>query len=94
MTDKIQQKNFLTYDILVNTVWVSTILALILTLPSLGIFLGVFLETSNWLVGALLAFGIHFIILAFSEFTFLITILAIDMTSTLSSLPKLYTSTF
>ncbi len=34
------------------------------------------------------------IILAFSELTFLITILAIDMTSTLSSLPKLYTSTF
>ena len=67
MTDKMQQKNFLTYDVLVNTVWVSTILALILTLPSLGIFLGVFLETSNWLVGALLAFGIHFIILAFSD---------------------------
>ena len=67
MTDKIQQKNFLTYDVLVNTVWVSTTLALILTLPSLGIFLCVFLQTSNWLVGALLAFGLHFVILAFSD---------------------------
>ena len=55
MTENSPKKNFLTYDVLVNTVWVSTILALILTLPSLGIFLGVFLETSNWLVGALLA---------------------------------------
>ena len=61
------KKNFLTYDVLVNTLWVSTILALILTLPSVGIFLYVFLETGSWLTGTLLAFGIHFVILAFSE---------------------------
>lgn len=67
MTENSSKKNFLTYDVLVNTLWVSTILALILTLPSVGIFLYVFLETSSWLTGALLAFGIHFVILAFSE---------------------------
>ena len=67
MTENSSKKNFLTYDVLVNTLWVSTILALILTLPSVGIFLYVFLETGSWLTGALLAFGIHFVILAFSE---------------------------
>ena len=67
MTENSSKKNILTYDVLVNTLWVSTILALILTLPSVGIFLYVFLETGSWLTGALLAFGIHFVILAFSE---------------------------
>ena len=67
MTENSSKKNFLTYDVLVNTLWVSTILALILTLPSVGIFLYVFLETGSWLTGALLAFGIQFVILAFSE---------------------------
>ena len=67
MTENRHRKNWLTYDVLVNTLWVSTILALILTLPSVGIFLYVFLETGSWLTGALLAFGIHFVILAFSE---------------------------
>ena len=67
MTENSSKKNFLTYDVLVNTLWVSTILALILTLPAVGIFLYVFLETGSWLTGALLAFGIHFVILAFSE---------------------------
>ncbi len=67
MTENLAKKNFLTYDVLVNTLWVSTILALILTLPSIAIFLYVFLETGSLLTGALLAFGIHFVILAFSE---------------------------
>ena len=67
MTENSHGKNWLTYDILVNTLWVSTILALVLTLPSIGIFLYVFLETGTWFTGALLAFGIHFVILAFSE---------------------------
>ena len=67
MTENRHRKNWLTYDVLVNTLWVSTTLALILTLPSIGIILYVFLETGSWLTGALLAFGIHFVILAFSE---------------------------
>jgi len=67
MTENRHRKYWLTYDVLVNTLWDSTTLALILTLPSIGIFLYVFLETGSWLTGALLAFGIHFVILAFSE---------------------------
>ena len=67
MTENTNRKNWLTYDVLVNTLWVSTTLALILTLPSIGIFLYVFLETGDWLSVALLAFGIHFVVLAFSE---------------------------
>ena len=67
MAVNLYKKNWLTNDVLVNTLWVSTILALVLTLPSIGIFLYVFLETGTWLTGALLAFGIHFVILAFSE---------------------------
>ena len=67
MTENLVKKNFLTYDVLVNTLWVSTILALILTLPSIAILLYVFLETGSLLTGALLAFGIHFVILALSE---------------------------
>ena len=67
MTENRHRKNWLTYDVLVNTLWVSTTLALLLTLPSIGIFLYVFLETGSWLTGTLLAFGIHFVILAFSE---------------------------
>jgi len=43
----------------------STILAMILTLPSLGIFLGIYFGTGNLLVGAVVGFGIHFVTLAF-----------------------------
>jgi len=67
MTENSPKKKFLTYDVLVNTFWVSTTLSLVLTFPSIGILLFIFLESGNWLTGALLAFGIHFIILAFSE---------------------------
>jgi len=62
-----KKKSELTADAIVNTVWVSTFLALILTLPSLGIFLGIYFTTSNLLLGALLGFGLHFVTLAFSE---------------------------
>ena len=51
----------------VNTVWVSTLLAMILAIPALGIFLGIYLMTSNILVGAVIGFGMHFVTLAFSD---------------------------
>ena len=51
----------------VNTVWVSTFLAMILTIPALGIFLGIYLMTSNIVVGAIIGFGMHFVTLAFSD---------------------------
>jgi len=51
-------------DILTN--WVSISMALIFALPSLGIFLGTYYVTENLVIGAVLGFGVHFVILAFS----------------------------
>lgn len=62
-----RKKNPITIENLVDTVWVSTFLALILTLPALGAFLGIYFATSNVFAGALVGFGLHFIILAFSD---------------------------
>jgi hypothetical protein len=54
-------------EIATKTIWVSTFLAMILTLPPLGLFLGIYFLTGNIIVGAILGFGSHFIILAFSS---------------------------
>ena len=62
-----KKKTKITTEILVNTVWVSTFLAMILTLPALGVFFGIYFATSNLLAGALVGFGLHFVTLAFSE---------------------------
>lgn len=62
-----KKKSELTADAIVNTVWVSTFLAMILTLPALGVFLGIYFTTSNLVVGAVVGFGLHFLTLAFSE---------------------------
>jgi hypothetical protein len=62
-----RKKSNISTEVVVNTVWVSTFLALILTLPALGIFLGIYFATSNLVVGAVVGFGIHFVTLAFSE---------------------------
>ena len=58
--------NNISTETLVNTIWVSTFLAMIFTLPPLGIFLGIYFFTGNLIVGAVIGFGIHFVILAFS----------------------------
>ncbi len=62
-----KKESVITTEILVNTVWVSTFLALILTLPALGIFLGIYFTTANLLAGAIIGFGLHFATLAFSD---------------------------
>ena len=62
-----RKKSNISTEVVVNTVWVSTFLALILTLPALGIFLGIYFTTSNLAIGALVGFGIHFVTLAFSD---------------------------
>jgi uncharacterized membrane protein YkgB len=62
-----RKKQDITTEALVNTVWVSTFLALILTIPPLGIFLGIYFTTANLVVGAVVGFGIHFVTLAFSD---------------------------
>jgi len=53
-------------ETVVNTIWVSSFLAMIFTLPPLGIFLGIYYGTGNILMGAVLGFGVHFIMLATS----------------------------
>ncbi|MFY9301683.1 MAG: hypothetical protein WAO91_10905 [Candidatus Nitrosotenuis sp.] len=62
-----RKKTEITTETLVNTVWVSTFLALILTIPALGVFFGIYYATSNLLVGALVGFGLHFVALGFSD---------------------------
>lgn len=53
-------------ETVVNTIWVSTFLAMIFALPPLGIFLGIYYGTGNILIGAVLGFGLHFTMLAMS----------------------------
>jgi len=62
-----RKKQELTVDILVNTVWVSTFLALMLTVPSIVIFMGIYFATENLLLGVVSGFGLHFVGLAYSE---------------------------
>lgn len=51
----------------INVVWVSGFLAMILSLPPLGLFGGIYFLTGNLMVGAIVGFGVHFVILAFSS---------------------------
>jgi putative Mn2+ efflux pump MntP len=62
-----KKKQDITTETLVNTVWVSTFLALVLTIPALVVFLGIYFTTANLLVGAIVGFGLHFVALAFSD---------------------------
>ena len=56
-------------DALVKSFWVSSALALIMTLPPLGIFLAFYYNggSGNILAGAIIGFGLHFVLLAVSE---------------------------
>ncbi len=54
-------------DVVMKGVWVSTAIALILTLPPLGIFLGVWHSGGNLIIGTIIGFGLHFVLLALSE---------------------------
>lgn len=62
-----KKKADITTETLVNTVWVSTFLALILTIPALAVFLGIYFGVGNLLIGAIVGFGLHFVALAFSD---------------------------
>ena len=61
-----KEKNEVSAENLVNTIWVSSFLAMIFTLSPLGIFLGIYLYTEELVIGAIVGFGIHFVILGFS----------------------------
>ncbi len=54
-------------DALIKSFWISSALALIMTLPPLGIFLAFYYNGGNILVGAVIGFGPHFVLLALSE---------------------------
>ena len=53
-------------DLLVTTIWKSSVLAVIFVVPALSIFLGIYYSTGNLIIAAVLGFGIHFVTLAFS----------------------------
>ena len=53
-------------EVIINTIWISTFLAMIFTLPALGIFLGIYYGTGNLALGAILGFSVHFTAFAFS----------------------------
>lgn len=53
-------------ETLFRMISVSTLLAMIFTLPALGIFFGVYSMTGNLLLGAAAGFPAHFVALAFS----------------------------
>ena len=54
-------------EIVTKTIWVSTFLAMILSLPPLGLFLGIYFLIGNLIIGAIVGFGVHFVILVFSS---------------------------
>ena len=62
-----KKKSGLTPEIIANTIWISSFMAMIFSLPPLGLFLGIYFGTGNLIIGALVGFGTHFITLAFSD---------------------------
>ena len=61
------KKTKISTEIVTKTIWISTFLAMILSLPPLGLFLGIYFGTGNLIIGAIVGFGVHFIILVFSS---------------------------
>ena len=57
-----RRNDSITPDIIMKSFWVSTSLALILTIPPLAIFIAVFHNGGNLLMGIVIGFGIHFIL--------------------------------
>ncbi len=66
MVDFSSKKKKVPTEVIVNTIWISTFLAMIFTIPALGIFLGIYYGTGNLVLGALLGFSVHFVALALS----------------------------
>ena len=62
-----KRKSEITPEILIKTIWVSTFMAMIFALPSLGLFLGIYFATGELIIGAIVGFGVHFVIFAFSS---------------------------
>lgn len=56
-------------DAVLKSLWVSTALAMILSLPSLAIFLGLLHLTDNMIIGTVAGFTAHYVLLALSPRT-------------------------
>ncbi len=61
-----KKKQDISTETVINTIWVSAFLAMIFSLPPLGIFLGIYFGTGNLIIGAVIGFAVHFATLAFS----------------------------
>ena len=61
-----KKKTEVSTEILVRFIWVSSFLAMIFTLPPLALFLGIYFLTGELIIGAIIGFGVHFVILAMS----------------------------
>ncbi|HEY9399545.1 MAG TPA: hypothetical protein VIP29_06585 [Nitrososphaeraceae archaeon] len=62
-----QKSENVTPDIMVKLISTSAVLALLFTVPALGIFLGIYWHTDNLLMAAIIGFAIHFLTLGFSH---------------------------
>jgi hypothetical protein len=60
------KKSNISTEVLIKIIWVSSFLAMIFTLPPLALFLGIYFLTGELIIGAVIGFGVHFVILAFS----------------------------
>ncbi len=60
-----KKKEEITTSTLINTIWVSTFLAMIFAIPPLAVFLG-FYYNENLVLGIVAGFGLHFVTLAFA----------------------------
>jgi hypothetical protein len=56
----------LTPEFLVKGAWISTALALILTIPGLMTFIGIYYSFGSMVLGALIGFSLHFATLVFA----------------------------
>ena len=56
-------------DTVLKSLWVSTALAMILSLPSLAIFLGLLHLTDSMIIGTVAGFTAHYVLLALSPRT-------------------------
>jgi len=64
--DNPPEKKKIPTELIINTIWISTFLAMIFTIPALSLFLGIYYSTGNLVLGAGLGFSTHFVTLAFS----------------------------
>ena len=62
-----KKKTEISTEVLVKFIWVSSFLAMIFAIPPLALFLGIYYLTGELIIGAIIGFGVHFVILAFSE---------------------------